>query len=119
LYLLSFQWDQPGNRRGNNNNNHVTEEQSYEFASDNGRTLCFTSPTGRRGRVCPVGVHKPWQQGVDKWGDEMYQELVRSCPGLPLHQQLCQGGVLKHNATCPAYDVSGSHRTFDCQCTAA
>jgi hypothetical protein len=98
---------------------HVTEEQAYGFASDNGRTLCFNKPnTGDR--VCPVGVHKPWSQGVDKWGREMYKELTDSCPGLLLHQELCQqgaGGVLKQNSTCPAYDVSGTSKEFHCQCT--
>jgi len=55
----------------------VLEKDAYAFASDNGNTMCHNTTDGK-GRVCPLGVHKPWVRKSSAG----YSELLSNCPGL-------------------------------------
>jgi hypothetical protein len=62
----------------------VVERDMYAFASDNGLTGCFSAPpatggTGASQRVCPWGLHKPWNRARSV---QALAEMERSCPGL-------------------------------------
>lgn len=92
---------------------HETQIGAYTFSSDNGHTMCFTSPSGER--ICPLGVHKPWSRGAKK--PNQYMELKRNCKGLAALQTLVGYGV-QDRQTCQAFDMEGVNvSTFRCNCT--
>jgi Protein of unknown function (DUF5672) len=109
----------------------ATLEQALTLASDNGNSLCFFSSEEKKknnnnndgtGRICPVGVHKPWKKGIKIWGPAAYQELLQSCPGLTLLETLVEMGPIHQivandetTTTCRAYDVTGTYTEFTCQ----
>eukprot|EP00040_Diaphanoeca_grandis_P043821 m.10392 g.10392 ORF g.10392 m.10392 type:complete len:321 (-) comp8271_c0_seq1:149-1111(-) len=53
----------------------VPEADAYRIASDNGITACFTF---KGERLCPFGVHKPW----NKASATAWTELQQTCDGL-------------------------------------
>jgi hypothetical protein len=103
---------------------HVTTAlMAYRFSSNHGITMCFET---HGSRVCPFGVHKPWdyatvlsglrkqERGANKATTpqealkdrEMFAELQTSCPDISLisRKQNIQLGMSK----CKAVDSKGA-----------
>jgi len=94
---------------------HASEVAAYTFSSDNGVTMCFTY---ERKRICPLGVHKPWIPKNAMVRREPYLELVRSCPGLTVLQQL-HGQGNQNGKMCRIHDLDSTSNVIDfrCDCT--
>ena len=76
---------------------NVSQVNAYRFASDNGITMCFNDPAGKR--QCPFGVHKPWK----KASKEALAELQAVCPDL----ELIQTQQFEDLDACPAAHNAG------------
>lgn len=76
---------------------NVSQVNAYRFASDNGITMCYNDPAGKR--QCPFGVHKPWK----KASKEALAELQAVCPGL----ELIQTQQFEDLDACPAAHTAG------------
>lgn len=94
-----------------NSSKPVTELQAYSFASDNGNTKCFLY---KDKRICPVGVHKPWNL---KSQAAKYIHLARQCRGLEQLENLAQtaGSTHQRGENCTAHGVDSVTR-FQCNC---
>lgn len=108
----------------------VTEFMSYEFASDGGKTHCFLNPNvtdkvknvpvrQENRRICPVGVHKPWQrfetstEVVKRFSEpDWYRELLQHCPGLD-HLRLLQG-IYQHRRPSADHDKKDKSLQHTC-----
>lgn len=71
---------------------NVTIGDAMEFASDNGRTMCFDW-NGKR--LCPWGVHKPWALAVGR--GPPIRELVAYCPDIQRLADLLEAGGSQRN----------------------
>mmetsp|Transcript_5501 Transcript_5501/g.12006 ORF Transcript_5501/g.12006 Transcript_5501/m.12006 type:complete len:410 (+) Transcript_5501:138-1367(+) len=94
---------------------HATEVAAYTFSSDNGVTMCFTYE-GKR--ICPLGVHKPWNPNNVRSRGNPYMELVRSCPGLTVLQQLHRQGN-QYGKMCKIHDLNGTSEVINFRCDCA